>query len=220
MSEFANGKVSPWGYIIDAQNLPDFINSSEFNMFTGRKFTGDTRVEANIPSATASIRNYCGWHIAPELHCGMWYAIKDLRDAYVGGDLLVQLPATFVTSVVKVLIDATYDPTTKEYSGEEWTDYDIDSNGLLRLYDVGLRDRRAKLFIHYVAGHPMTDISVIKELTANKITHAVTNTYGVNSEAAGGVSVSYNSSWTGKGSTALTDDTREVLNAYKVKGVF
>lgn len=220
MSEFVNEKMTPWGYIIDAQALPCFINEAEFSAYTGGRFTGDRRITANIPSATASIRNYCGWHIAPNLLCGALFNVRDLRDAFTGPDLLIQLPATFITKIEKVVINAKLDEHTNEYVGDVLDDFDLLSNGLLKVYDVGSLDRKAKVFVKYRAGFSSDDISDLKELTANRVTHAVTNTYGVNSEAAGGVSVSYNSAWTGSGSTSLSDDTREILNNYKVKGVF
>lgn len=220
MSEFTHGKLSPWGYIIDAQTIPDFINVSEFNLYTGGKFVGDSRIDKNIPSATASIRNYCGWHISPELHCGMLYNVRDLRDAFTGPDLIIQLPATHVTGIVKILLNASFDAETGDYDGDAVSDYDLDPNGLLRVYDAGCLDRKSKIFIHYTAGYTDADMSVIKELTANRVTHAVTNTYGVASEAAGGVSVSYSATWGGNGSTALANDSREALDVYKVKGVF
>lgn len=220
MSEFTHGKLSPWGYIIDSQNVPDFITVSEFNQYTGGKFQGDSRIDKNIPSATASIRNFCGWHISPELHCGMIFRAFDLRDAFIGCDLVIQLPATHVTGIVKIFLNASFDADTGDYDGDEVTDYDLDPSGLLRIYDVGCLDRKEKIFIHYTAGYPDADISVIKELTANRVTHSVTDTYGVSSETAGGVSVSYSAAWSGNGSAALSDDTREVLDTYKVKGVF
>lgn len=220
MSEFVNEKMTPWGYIIDAQTLPSFINEAEFYAYTGGRFTGDRRIAVNIPSATASIRNYCGWHIAPNLVCGALFNVRDLRDAFIDPDLLIQLPATFITKVEKVIINAKRNTVSGEYDGDVLTDFDILSGGLLRVYDVGCVDRKAKVFVKYRAGFSPDDISDLKELTANRVTHAVTNTYGVNSEAAGGVSVSYNSAWTGSGSTSLSDDTREILNNYKVKGVY
>lgn len=221
MSEFNHGNVSPWGYIIDTENLPDFINTTEFTMFTNNKFGNDMRVEANIPSATASIRNYCGWHISPNLTCGMVYRVQDLRDAFVGPDLLIQLPATFVTSVDKVVLDAVLNPSTGFYEGDVIEDYSLEGNGLVRIYDVGYRDRKSNIFIKYSAGLPESQISVIKELTAHRVVHAVSSSYGVMSESVGGVSVTYNASWAGNTrSTALPDDNREVLEAYKVKGVF
>lgn len=225
MSEFTHPTVSPWGYTYDAETLPNFITTIEFSNFTNGKFgTTDTRIAANITSASAAIRNYCGWHISPSLECGMLYNVRDLRDAFVGPDLLIQIPATFVTAVSKVVLNAKWNNDTNDWDGEVITDpdrFDFGTDGLLRVYDVGCLDRKAKIFIHYTAGLPNTSIDVIKELTANKVTHSVTNAYGVTSEAAGGVSVTYNASWSGRaGSTALADDSREVLETYKVKGVF
>ena len=222
MSEFEHGKITPWGYIIDSETLPDFITANEFNLYTNNKFGGDTRVNANIPSATASIRNYCGWHISPNLTCGMLYRVQDLRDAFIGADLLIQLPATFITSVEKVVLDAVLNPLTGFYEGEEVDEFSIGmGDGLLRIYDVGRRDRKSNIFIKYQAGLPETEIEVIKELTAHRVVHAVSSSYGVMSESVGGVSVSYNASWAGNTrSTALPDDNREVLETYKVKGVF
>lgn len=225
MAEFEHGTLSPWGYVYDAEALPDLITPVEFANFTNGKFgTADTRIPVNISSASASIRNFCGWHISPSLVCGMLYNVYDLRDAFSGRDLLIQLPATFVTGISKVVLNAVWDEDNATWQGEVIEDQSRFDNGmgsgLLKVYDVGPLDRRSKIFVKYTAGFPETAIPIIKELAANGVTHALTNTYGVNSEAAGGVSVSYNTSWTGKGSTALANDTREALEPYRVKGVF
>lgn len=225
MSEFQHPQQTPWGYIIDAETLPDFITETEFNNFTGNKFSGDVRIAANIPSATASIRNFCGWHITPSLTCGILYNIYDLRDAYVGNDLLIQLPATYVSSIDKVVFDAIWDNEAQEWTGDAITDasqIDINSgDGLLKIYDAGVRNKRSKVFIKYTAGLPAGfQNGAIKELTANRVARAVNDTYGVNSESAGGVSISYNATYSGKGSAALTNDARETLDAYRLKGVF
>ena len=225
MSEFEHGNLSPWGYIIDAETVPDFLTAQEFNNYTASKFANDTRITANIPSATAAIRNLCGWHIAPNLTCGMLYRVQDLRDAFIGRDLLIQLPATFVTGVDKIVINAKWNEDAEDWDGDIITDpdrYDFGmGGGLLRVYDVGQCDRKAKIFVKYSAGFALTAIPAIKELTANRVTHAVANPYGVNSEAAGGVSVSYSGVWAnGASSTALANDAREVLEPYRLKGVF
>lgn len=224
MSEFTNRNLTPWGYVVDAQTLPDFITVDEFNAFTGNKFQGDPRIAASIPGACASIRNYCSWHISPNLHCGLFINMKDLRDAFVGSDLLIQLPATHVTSIEKIILDAVYNVEDDTYIGEEVDadDYDIGmGEGLLRIYDVGPRCRKSKIFIHYTAGFDDGNIPVIKEIAANNVSHAVANPYGVNSESAGGVSVSYSSAWAGRASaSALADDTREVLDSYRARGVY
>lgn len=221
MSEFNHATLSPWGYMVDAESVPNFITDVEFTQFTNGKFGTDQRIAVTIPSATESIRNYCGWHISPELTCGMVYNVHDLRDAFVGPDLLVQLPATYVSGIQKVVLNAVLNPSSSYYEGDETEDYEIGmGTGLLRIYDVGCLDRKSRIFIKYTAGFPTTP-SAIKELTADRTSHALTNSYGVSSEAAGGVSVSYSGSWAGSAnSSSLPDDTREILEAYRVKGVF
>ena len=225
MCEFEHGQQTPWGYIIDTETLPDFITPEEFNSFTGNKFAGDVRITANIPSATAAIRNYCGWHISPNVPCGMAYAVRDLKDAFVGQDLLIQLPATYVTSIEKIVLDAVWDTDSETWTGETIDDssrWDLNGiNGLVRVYDVGARDRKSKIFVKYNAGLPTNyQLGAIKELTANRVARAVVDTYGVNSESAGGVSISYNAAYLGHGSAALSNDARETLDTYRVKGVY
>lgn len=212
--------ITPWGYTLtQASALTDFLTTTEFDSFTNSKFTGDARISANIPSATRSIQNYCGWHIYPALECEMVYNMRDLRDSFVGSDLLIQLPATLVNSVSSILLDAK--KVENEWTGDETTDFDLDTSGLLRIFDVGRYDRRARIRIVYNAGLATNQMDVLKELTAHRVTHAVSSSYGITSEAAGGVSVTYNASWAGNTrSTALPDDNKEILEAYKVKGVF
>lgn len=212
--------LTPWGYTLTtATSLTDFLTTTEFGSFTNSKFMGDSRVSANIPPATRSIQNYCGWHIYPALECEMVFNMRDLRDAFVGNDLLAQLPATLVNSVTSILLDA--QKVDGEWTGEETTDFDLNASGLIRVYDVGYRDRRSKIRIVYNAGLAENQMDVLKELTAHRVVHAVSSSYGITSEAAGGVSVTYNASWAGNTrATALPDDNKEILAAYKVRGCY
>ena len=212
--------LTPWGYTLTtATSLTDFLTTTEFGSFTNSKFTGDSRVSANIPPATRSIQNYCGWHIYPALECEMVYNMRDLRDAFVGNDLLIQLPATLVNSVTSILLDA--QKVDGEWTGEETTDFDLNASGLIRVYDVGYHDRRSKIRIVYNAGLADNQMDVLKELTAHRVVHAVSSSYGITSEAAGGVSVTYNASWAGNTrASALPDDNKEILAAYKVRGCY
>src|SRR5574344_42469 len=212
--------LTPWGYTLTtATALTDFLTTTEFDSFTNSKFAGDSRISANIPSATRSIQNFCGWHVYPALDCEMFYNMRDLRDAFVGNDLLIQLPATLVNSVTSILLDA--EKVDGEWTGEETTDFDLDASGLLRVFDVGYRDRRSKIRILYNAGLAATQMDVLKELTAHRVVHAVSSSYGITSEAAGGVSITYNASWAGNTrASALPDDNKEILAAYKVRGCY
>ncbi len=212
---------TPWGYTLtNAESLPNFLTGTEFALFTNNKFSEtDTRVKANIPSATRAIQNYCGWHIYPNLECEMVYRVFDLRDCIVGSDLLIQLPATFVSSVTSILLNAA--KVGDVWVGEPTTDFDLDESGLIRIYDIGYFDKRSKIRIVYNAGVDKAQMDLVKELVAHRVTHAVTSSYGVMSDTAGSVSVSYNASWAGNTrSTALPDDNKEILAPFKVKGVY
>ena len=209
--------LTPWGYTLTtATSLTDFLTTTEFGSFTNSKFTGDSRVSANISPATRSIQNFCGWHIYPALECEMVFNMRDLRDAFVGSDLLIQMPATLVNSVTSILLDA--QKVDGEWTGEETTDFDLNASGLIRVYDVGFRDRRSKIRVVYNAGLAENQMDVLKELTAHRVVHAVSSSYGITSEAAGGVSVTYNASWAGNTrASALPDDNKEILASYKVR---
>lgn len=210
-----------WGYnLTEANSLTDFLTLSEFCAFTNGKFSiNDSRIKENIPAATRAIQNYCGWHIFPNLECEMVYRLFDLRDSFIGRDLLIQLPATFVTEVKEVLLNAKN--VGSIWVGEPTTDYDLDESGLLRVYDIGYYDRKTKLRIVYDAGVGADQMSLVKELVANSVTHSISTTYGIASETAGSVSVSYSANWAGSSrSTALADDTKEILNPFRIKGVY
>lgn len=208
-----------WGYKINSETaLPDFITAEEFAQFTNGQFTGDTRITANIPTASAAIRNYCGWHISPELECEVEYNIRDLRDYFFGPDLVVQLPSRMVTEIISILLDAKF--IDGSWTGDEITDFYLDPNGTLTIFDAPWLSRRSRLRIVFKSGFDDDDIGVIKELAAHRVTHAVTSSYGVTSESAGGVSITYNASWAGNTrSTNLPSDNKEVLAPYKVMEV-
>ena len=214
--------ITPWGYkLTSANSLTDFLTVLEFNAFTNSKFLNDARVAPNISAATRSIQNYCSWHIYPNLECEMVYNLHDLRDAFVGPDLLIQLPSRYVTSITSVLLDAVPGEIVGTWDGTETTDYEFETSGLLRIFDIGCHDRRSKIRIVFNSGLDSTQMDVLKELTAHRVTHAVTSSYGVTSEAAGGVSVTYNAGWAGNTrATALPDDNKEILETYKAKGVY
>lgn len=202
-----------WGYTItDAESLADMLTVEEFNNITADKYAGDARIEPNIDAACAAIRNWCGWHVYPAQACTMTERLLagNGRVKRVGPDLLIQLPATFVSVPASVTID-----------GAPFDDYDIEPNGILRLFDVGHLGRKAQVTVTYTAGLSDGMMDGIKELIAGRVNHALAQPYGVQSESAGGVSVTYSASWAASASaSALPDDNKDVLAPFKVRGVF
>ena len=154
--------LTNWGYTLTTlDNLPDMLTVEEFNNFTARKYMTDTRIEKNIKAAGSAIRNYCGWHVYPGTACKMFSTVQNARVSRVGGDVLIQLPARFVSAVESVKIGG----TAREFTFE--------TNGLLRVYDVPVYDRKTAVEVKYTAGIPANMMDAIKELIAHRFTHAL-----------------------------------------------
>lgn len=206
--------LTNWGYAVtNVDALPEMLEGIEYDQFTADKYAGDKRTHSNIMAAESAIRNYCGWHIFPELDCRLDTTFFDRRVTIAGRYIMIQLPATYVTAVKSIQIaGVAYDET-----------FVLDNNGILRIYDVNMCAIReySKIVVEYTAGIPEELAAGLKELIAHRVTHALASTAGVQSETAGGVSVTYNATWTNNSrATALADDNKEVLAPYKVKGVF
>lgn len=208
--------TTAWGYdLTAATELTDMLTTAEYNAFTASKYSGDARIAPEIASACSAIRNFCGWHIYPSLACDFKKTLLrgDGEVKRVGPDLLIQLPARFVTAVTEVLIDDT------DYTA----DADINRNGMLTIFDAYKADmtRKSVIEVSYTAGLTSDFMDAIKELIAHQVTHALATSYGVTSESAGGMSVTYNASWANNTrASGLSASDKEVLMPYRVQGVF
>lgn len=200
--------VTPWGYTVSS--LGTILTDAEFQQMTAGKFTGDVRISSEIAAATSGVRSECGWHVAPSETCTLTTRAHDKRLIYSGCDTIIQLPATFVTAVESV-----------EVGGEAVTDYSFETGGLLRIYDRHIDSRKTTVEVVYTAGLQDELAGSIKELLAYRVIHGLSQSYGITSEAAGGVSVTYNAAWVNGGSVAHMSDTdAEVLAPYRLRGVF
>ena len=202
--------LTNWGYsIMEADTIPNMMDYDEYATFTGRE-DNPYRVEAELSAACASIRNYVGWHLYPSEACRMETIASDRRVIYHGSDMLIQLPARFVSAVSSVTID-----------GVACSHYHIDTNGLLTVFNVRPIKRYTEIAVEYTAGLTDEMMAPIKELIAHRVTHAMAVPAGITSEASGGVSVTYNATWINNSrATALMGDNKELLIPYKVQGVF
>ena len=203
-----------WGYILTGEltSLPDLITVEEYNTFTAGKYSGDPRIESNIKAASQAIRNYCGWHIYPSAECSMSERLLygDGRMKRIGSDIMIQLPAKFVTAINSISIDEV-----------ACTDFVFDSNGIAHVFDAPKMSRKSVVTVEYTAGIYDALMNSVKELTAHRVTHALASSDGITSEAAGGVSVTYNANWVNSArASALPNDNKEVLASYKIQGVF
>lgn len=200
--------LTNWGYtLVNAEALPIAITVTEFNTYTGNKYVGDTRIEPSIKAASLALQNYCGWHLFGAEACKISWTIKNRGIIITGRDLLIQLPARMITGITSVTIN-----------GEATTDFTYQPNGLLTVYDVSISSRRDLIEVVYTAG--VTSSDALKELVADMVTLKLAKSYGVTSEAAGGVSITYNSSWTNGSYDRVLENNAALLHPYRLEGVF
>lgn len=200
--------LTNWGYtLVNAIALPVAITDTEFNTYTGGKYTGDARISPGIKAATLALQNYCGWHLFGAEACKISWTIKNRGIIITGRDLLIQLPARMITGITSVTIN-----------GDATTDFTFQPNGLLTVYDVSISSRKDLIEVVYTAG--VTDSDALKELVADMVTLKLAKSYGVTSEAAGGVSITYNSSWTNGSYDRVLENNAALLHPYRLEGVF
>ena len=186
--------LTPWGYEVD--ELPDLITVSDFNAATNNRYAGDARIEPAIASASAAIRAWCGWHVAPVLDCSI------TLDGEAGD---IWLPTNALASV-----------TSAKVGGEDVTVTGSNRRGRVRLEHktCGL----GNVAIDYVAGY---DVAVCPDLMGVVVQRVMASvamtTYGVSQETAGGVSISYSgSALSDLGSAFLPDSVKAALSTYRL----
>lgn len=186
--------LTPWGYEVD--ELPDLITVSDFNAATNDRYAGDARIEPAIASASAAIRAYCGWHVAPVLDCSI------TLDGEAGD---IWLPTNALASV-----------TSATVGGEDVTVTGSNRRGRVRLAHktCGL----GNVAIDYVAGYDVAACPDLMGVVVQRVMASVAmTTYGVSQETAGGVSISYSgSALSDLGSAFLPDSVKAALSTYRL----
>lgn len=186
--------LTPWGYEVD--ELPDLITVSDFNAATNDRYAGDARIEPAIAAASAAIRAYCGWHVAPVLDCSI------TLDGEAGD---IWLPTNALASV-----------TSAKVGGEDVTVIGSNRRGRVRLAHktCGL----GNVAIDYVAGYDVAACPDLMGVVVQRVMASVAMTsYGVSQETAGGVSISYSgSALSDLGSAFLPDSVKAALSTYRL----
>lgn len=186
--------LTPWGYEVD--EMPDLITPEQFRNATGGRFDGDARVVPAITAASAAIRNWCGWHVAPALACSVTVDGEP-------GD--VWLPTNALVSVESATVDGAEVEVTAHTR-----------RGRVRLAHktCGL----GNVTIGYVAGFDAEALPDLVSIVAQRVVDAISlTTYGVASESAGGVSVTYSASAIARAASAeLPDDVKAALSTYRL----
>lgn len=186
--------LTPWGYEVDS--LPDLMTVSEFNALTDNAYASDSRVDGAIAAATAAIRNYCGWHVAPSLEC-------TFTTDGEAGDLW--LPCVGLTAVDSV-----------EYDGEEQIVKGFNRLGRVRCdspQPVGIGNVTAT----YTAGYSLAAVPDLLDVVKDRIIACIALGYGVASETAGNVSVSWSTEAVAdRGGAYIPPSVARALSTYRL----
>lgn len=187
--------MTPWGYDVDG-TLPPLITVEQFNNMTGGKWSGDQRVELAIQAASAAIRSYCHWHVYPSLPCR---ATID-----TDGSMSLWLPTTMLTSVDSVTVNGTDIGDAFQWSriGQVLPD----SRPMARLQGA---------IVEYTAGIDALPAD-LADAVKNIVIRAVALSYGVASESAGGVSITYAANAAYAAASSAIESQAATLVPYKV----
>lgn len=189
--------------VTEAFRLPSLVTPAEFASWTGGKVPeADPRLGPLLAGASAGVRRYCGWHIAPVLE-------ETLRGDGPGGRLLL-LP----TGRLLEVLSARSGPDTLDLAGR----LDFSEHGMVELRDGGgWSSRLGSVAVRVRHGWDLADVpdvaQIVKQVTAN----ALASPMGATREQAGTVSISW--AMTGpnvSGGLSLLQRDLEVLNHYKI----
>lgn len=199
--------ITPWGYEIVGGELPSLIDAEKFSEMTGGRFD-EMDVDSTLAAVSATIRGYCGWHIAPSLTC---YA------EVCGPGRTVLVPTLAMTDVIEVT-----------EGGEE---LDVDEiewlhSGLLRKppsmcwHHPGWNPKWRSVHVTFVSGY---DADAVPDLAAVVVQVASNNLAapaGVRSERAGNVEIAYNATSSGvSGGVTLLNRDLSMLSQYRLPAV-
>lgn len=189
--------LTPWGYSVDADAMPDLITREQFDLMTDGRYASDGRVDEAIKAASAAIRNHCGWHVAPALTC------EYVTDG-APGDLW--LPTSALLTVESVTFGGAAQ-TVKGYNrlGRVRTD---------RPQPRGLGNVTAT----YTAGYDAAATADLADLIKGRVLAIVAlGSYGIAQESVGNASVSYSgSALSDAGGYYLPESVRGALMPYRL----
>lgn len=185
-----------WGYAIEGGPIPPIIDVAYFRDLCPDLSSTDAQINEVLDSVSSAIRDYCGWHVAPNIEC-----------TYTGegdGRLLV-LPSMGVTSVDSLKING----VEIESGGYEWS-----AAGMVRMKSMLFPDSWRSVVCVYEAGF---DAGAIGQVAAQIASNALVAAPGVANERAGNVSITYNQTGAGiTGGVSLLPRDCAILAPYKL----
>lgn len=182
-----------WGYTVPCE-LPPLLTANQLLVIAPNLSSSTESITAVLEGVSSAVRDYCGWHIAPNLEC----------DFIGNGEgRLLMLPAMGVTSVESLAINGKPAPVY------QWT-----AAGMIRLNCASFPREWRSVECRYHAGF---DSAAVQQAVAQIALNTLTAAPGVREEHAGQVGITYNATGSGiSGGVTLLERDRSILAPYKL----
>lgn len=197
--------ITPYSYdiILDDEEtaIPDLITPADIAVASGGRISpADPRLPSVCSAVSGVIRDYCGWHVSPNLMCSYRTEV---------GTRVIMLPAKLVTEIESIEVG---DTTLTE------DDIEFRRSGAIRLCKrPDQRGRWGAYHVTYRAGLD-TSASPLAQVAAQVALNNLAATPGVRSESVGQVSMSYNTLSEGvAGGVQLLNRDKSLLRSYKLQ---
>lgn len=185
------------------QEIPPLLSPEQFAQGTGGKIlASDPRVQLLIDGATAAIRRYCRWHVAPVVD-------QSFRLDGPGGAVLV-LPTMRIEEVESV--------AERGVALEDDVHYEWSANGEIRRLGRALWTYRWRA-IDVKIRHGFESADDLAQIVQQVVANALASPMGATREQAGQVSVSWATTAPGvSGGLSLLERDMALLNTYRLPG--
>lgn len=186
---------------VDAFRWPSFVTPAEFSAWTkGKVPETDPRLEPLLKGASAGIRRFAGWHIAPVV-----------EETLVGdgpGGTIALLPTGRLLAVLSV--DNGGYPV-------DVVDVDFSKAGMLGLWSGRWTARYGGVSVRVRHGYDLADVEDVKQIVKQVTANALASPMGATREQAGTVSISWATTAPGvAGGMSILERDLAVLAAYKI----
>lgn len=184
--------------------LPPLATREQYEAMTGQ--TAPANIDDLLNAASAGIRRFCGWHIAPNI-------VQDLVLDGEGGRTLIlpTLKLTGITSLVEVSGDWSW-------TADPLVDLTWSFTGRVRKRSGCWTLELAGITTTISHGFDLADVGDLSQLVLGIVARNVANPYGYTAQAVGGVSISMPASSAG-GATgvSLTEPQAVLIASYALE---
>lgn len=185
-----------------AFRLPPLVTPEQFAAGTGGKVSAeDPRLVPLLAGASAGIRRYVGWHVAPVLE-------ETVTLDGPGGRLLMLRTGRLLDLLEVRTSGVTLDPAAIEWS----------QHGMLKLGGgLGWSDRFRGVTVRIRHGYDLADVPDLGQIVQQVTANALASPMGATREQAGQVSISWATTAPGvSGGLSLLERDLDFLSGFKI----